>query len=189
MYAIANVSFGKDSTAMLWMVHEEGLPLDEVVFYDTGAEFGGVYAERDRMRTVIESWGVRYTELRPREPFFFSMLARPVKSRKSGETRYGGYGWCGGLCRWGTKAKTDALDRLWKSRGAGAVYVGIAADETERIGRERAPVERLPLVDAGMSEAECLKECERRGCTWDEGGCGSTTCSRGSRAGAAGTRT
>lgn len=34
---VASVSFGKDSLAMLLKIIEEGLPLDEVVFYDTGA--------------------------------------------------------------------------------------------------------------------------------------------------------
>ena len=38
-YYIANVSFGKDSLAMLLLILERGLPLNEVVFYDTGVEF------------------------------------------------------------------------------------------------------------------------------------------------------
>lgn len=33
---IASVSFGKDSLAMVLLILERGLPLDEVVFYDTG---------------------------------------------------------------------------------------------------------------------------------------------------------
>ena len=43
MKYIASVSFGKDSLAMLLRLIEEGKPLDEVVFYDTGMEFECIY--------------------------------------------------------------------------------------------------------------------------------------------------
>jgi 3'-phosphoadenosine 5'-phosphosulfate sulfotransferase (PAPS reductase)/FAD synthetase len=39
---IASVSFGKDSLAMVLLILERGLPLDEVVFYDTGMEFKAI---------------------------------------------------------------------------------------------------------------------------------------------------
>lgn len=42
---IASVSFGKDSLAMLLYILENKLPLDEVVFYDTGMEFQAIYWE------------------------------------------------------------------------------------------------------------------------------------------------
>lgn len=43
---IASVSFGKDSLAMVLLILERGLPLDEVVFYDTGMEFKAIYDTR-----------------------------------------------------------------------------------------------------------------------------------------------
>lgn len=42
-YAIASVSWGKDSLAMLHGLIERDMPLDEVVFYDTGMEFDAIY--------------------------------------------------------------------------------------------------------------------------------------------------
>ena len=93
---IASVSWGKDSLAMLHMLIGTGEPLDEVVFYDTGMEFGAIYAERDRMLPVLAERGIRYTELRPKDPFWWSMFCRPVRSRKTGEIHKYGYGWCGG---------------------------------------------------------------------------------------------
>lgn len=168
-WVIASVSWGKDSTAMLHLLIENGHGPDEVVFYDTGAEFEAIYAERDKTLPILYEHGIKYTELRPREPFFYSMLARPVRSRATGKVHRHGYGWCGGPCRWGTSEKTRALDRYAKSRGA-IVCVGIAADETRRIERERAEWKRLPLVEAGMTEAECLAMCYERGHEWSEGG-------------------
>lgn len=168
-WVIASVSWGKDSTAMLHMMIDKGRPPDEVVFYDTGAEFDAIYRERDRMLPMLAEHGIKYTELRPREPFFYSMLARPVRSRSTGEVHRRGYGWCGGPCRWGTTEKTRALDRYAKERGA-TVYVGIAADETQRIERERPGWKRLPLVEWGMTEADCLALCYERGNEWSKGG-------------------
>lgn len=166
---IASVSWGKDSTAMLHLLIESGYSPDEVVFYDTGAEFGAVYAERDRTLPLLAERGIKYTELRPRDPFFYSMLARPVRSRATGEIHRIGYGWCGGPCRWGTAEKTRALDRYATERGA-VVYVGLAADEERRIRRERPEWKRFPLVEAGMIEAECLAMCYERGHAWEQDG-------------------
>lgn len=59
---IASVSFGKDSLAMVLLILERGLPLDEVVFYDTGMEFKAIYDTRDRVLPILYDHGVKYTE-------------------------------------------------------------------------------------------------------------------------------
>ena len=84
MWHIASVSFGKDSLAMLLRLLEESAPLDEVVFYDTGMEFQAIYDTRDAVLPMLNRAGIKYTELHPDNT---------------------GYGWCGGLCRWGTTKK------------------------------------------------------------------------------------
>ena len=131
---IASVSFGKDSLAMILLILERGLPLDEVVFYDTGMEFKAIYDTRDRVLPILYDHGVKYTELRPPRPFLFDMLERPVQSRQKGAHR--GYGWCGGLCRWGTTEKLKAIDRYAEALGA-EVYIGIATDETTRLAKKK----------------------------------------------------
>ena len=100
---------------------------------------------------------------------WWDMFCRPVRSRETGEVHKRGYGWCGGLCRWGTTKKTAALDRHAKELSA-VVYVGIAADETVRIKRDRPEWKRLPLVEMGMTEADFLELCYERGHEWSEGG-------------------
>ena len=97
---IASVSFGKDSLAMVLYILEHGLPLDEVMFYDTGMEFEAIYRIRDKLLPILASRGIRYTELSPPVPFLYDMLERPVVSKQKGS--HFGYGWCGGVCRWGT---------------------------------------------------------------------------------------
>ena len=169
LWHIASVSWGKDSLAMLLKLMEHGEPLDEVVFFDTGMEFQAIYDTRDRVLPLLRQECIRYTELQPRHPMWWSMFCRPVKSRKTGEVHKHGYGWCGGPCRWGTTEKQRALDRYAESRKA-AVYVGIAADERDRLAKEVKPYKRHPLAEWGMTEADCLDFCEKRGVTWQKNG-------------------
>ena len=164
MKYVASVSFGKDSLAMLLFVLESGLPLDEVVFYNTGMEFQAIYHIRDKIIPILEERGIKFTELHPARPFLYDMLERPVVSEAKGIHR--GYGWCGGLCRWGTSEKIATIDRY--TRGC-HVYVGIAADEEKRL--DRLPEwKSTPIAEAGMTEADCLAYCRARGFTWEENG-------------------
>lgn len=160
-YAVASISFGKDSLAMCIGLIERGERLDEIVFYNTGMEFEAIYKERDRWAPWFEAHGVKFTELQPRRPFLADMFCTPIHSR--GGQLKAGYGWCGGPCRWGTSNKTSALDK--HMRGAGVQYVGIAADEK----RPLDPAKKYPLIEWGMTEADCLQFCYDHGAEWAEG--------------------
>lgn len=166
-YFIASVSWGKDSLAMLLRLLDTGAPLDEVVFYDTGMEFRAIYSTRDQVLPMLAAAGVKYKELHPEDPFLWTMLERPVESKQKGSHQ--GYGWCGGLCRWGTTEKTKALDAYAERLGA-MVYVGIAADETPRLEKEKKPYKIHPLAAWGMTERTCKRYCYRRGFRWVENG-------------------
>ena len=165
MRSVASVSFGKDSLAMLLLLLERNTRLDEVIFYNSEMEFQAIYDIRDRIKPVLAQRGIRFTEVKPGVPFLYNMLDRPVNSKKNGF--HLGYGWCGGPCRWGTKLKTTALDGL--TLDADIHYVGIAADEPERLARLEAP-KCSPLAEAGMTEADCLAYCYARGFFWEENG-------------------
>ena len=156
---IASVSWGKDSLAMLLRLIEENKPLDEVVFFDTGMEFQAIYDTRDKVLPLLEKHGITYTELKPKRSFLYDMCMRPIKGRDTT-----GYGWCGGLCRWGTTFKQDAMDKHKKQYGDDLVeYIGIAADETKRLKDKN-----YPLVSWGMTEAQCLAYCYERHFYWEE---------------------
>ena len=158
---IANVSFGKDSLAMLLMLIEKKYPLDEVIFYDTSKEFHAIYNLRDKVKPLLESKGITFTQLEPPKPFDYMMFDTPKRNGANG------YGWCGGRCRWGTGYKTSALDK----HGRGAfVYIGIAADETARLKKDYGNRKLLPLVEWGMTEQDCLQYCYSKGYDWNENG-------------------
>ena len=76
MKFIASCSFGKDSLAMVLRLLEEGRPLDEVIFFDTGMEFDSIYRNRDRIKEVLFDKHIRYTELKSKYSFLFGMLIR-----------------------------------------------------------------------------------------------------------------
>lgn len=166
MKHIASVSFGKDSLAMLLYILENNLPLDEVMFYDTGMEFQAIYNNRDKAIRLLEQKGVKYTEFKPKQPFLYTMLEHPHKSKKDGIVRYG-YKWCGGACRWGTSEKLAALDRYLKAQKAWT-YIGIAADEAHRLEKIKNQNKSSPIAQAGMSEADCLSYCREQGWNWIE---------------------
>ena len=107
MKYIASCSFGKDSLAMVLLLIEMGYQLDEVIFFNTGMEFEAIYNVRDRLIPIPKERGIKYTELEPQKPFLYNMLERPVESKQKG--CHCGYGWCGGVCRWGTTEKTGLL--------------------------------------------------------------------------------
>lgn len=190
MRHIASVSWGKDSLAMLLMLIEKNYPLDEVVYFDTGMEFQAVYNLRDKIKPLLESKGIKYTELKPKCEFCYKMFDKPVKA-KNGTIHYG-YSWCGGRCRWGTTEKLVALEKYCK----GAIqYVGIAGDEPKRldgifeiekdenkkfvlnekgcakIGKQISNFNKTyPLAEWGMTEKDCLQYCYDKGYYWLEDG-------------------
>lgn len=165
MKHIASVSWGKDSLAMLLMLIEKNYPLDEVVYFDTGMEFQAIYNLRDKVKLLLESKGIKYTELKPKCEFCYKMFDKPVKAKNG--TTHNGYSWCGGRCRWGTTEKLTALEKYCK----GAVeYVGIAVDETQRLIKERKGNKKFPLAEWDMTEKDCLQYCYDKGYNWLEDG-------------------
>ncbi len=157
-------SGGKDSTAMLNLMIEKGMQIDEVVFFDTGWEFDSVYENVDLHEKKCKELGIKFTRLYPSKPFDYLAFEKEV--HKKDGTIQKGYSWCGGLCRWGTTEKLKALEKYCK----GSIeYVGLAYDEQPRIAKERKGIKKFPLNDWQMTEADALNDCYQRGVTYPEG--------------------
>lgn len=172
---VASSSFGKDSCAMLINIIEKGLPLDDIVFFDTGNEFNAIYSVINWFRLHLKNIGSKLsiTVLGMNETYEQLMFEHKV-SKKDG-TIQEGYSWCGGRCRWMTSYKLQYLNRYYKEKYPDCViceYVGIAADESTRIDRSiKYPTIKLyPLVEWKMKEADCLKMCYDYGIQWLENG-------------------
>lgn len=160
---VVSLSGGKDSTAMLLRMIEEGWPIDHIIFCDTGLEFDGMYHHIDKLEAYI---GRPITRLKSPLSFEYYLLEYTPKRKKQELMDKVGLSWAGPRKRWCTAVlKTRIIDRYISdlSKGHKVVqYIGIAADEPLRV-REK----RYPLVEWGMTEAECLAYCKERGFDWD----------------------
>lgn len=169
---ICSCSFGKDSLAMLLKLLEEKRQIDEVIFFDTGMEFNSIYHNRDRIKAVLQSENITYTELRNGNHFVYDMLCKPIKYREQNKPYpyHYGLGWCGKL-RWATSTKTKTITAHLKRKYPDCKiyeYVGIAFDELDRV--KDNPYKLYPLVEWQMTEADCLKYCYDNGYDWNENG-------------------
>jgi len=172
---IASCSFGKDSLAMILKLLELNYPLDEVVYFDIGAEFESIYTNKELIKKELGKREIQFTELKPKHNFFYTMLEKEVYKRNG--QKQSGYKWCGGLCRWGTTLKLNAIKENNKKYGDEFIveYVGIAVDEQERLLRERVKrcenrLKLYPLAEWGMTEKGCLNHCYSKGFSWNENG-------------------
>ena len=105
-YNIVSFSGGKDSTAMLLRMIDEGMQIDEIIFCDTGIEFPGLYKHIDKVEKDI---GRKITRLKSEDDFEYLLSRKPVQREKP--TPYAlehgfdhpGYGWAGPRMRWCTE--------------------------------------------------------------------------------------
>ena len=78
VFNVVSFSGGKDSTAMLLRMLEEGMPIDCVLFCDTGLEFPQMY---EHIYRVEMETGISITHVKPERSFEYMMLEQPVKRR------------------------------------------------------------------------------------------------------------
>jgi 3'-phosphoadenosine 5'-phosphosulfate sulfotransferase (PAPS reductase)/FAD synthetase len=58
---IASCSFGKDSLAMILKLLELNYPLDEIVYFDIGAEFESIYQNKQRVKEILRNRDILFT--------------------------------------------------------------------------------------------------------------------------------
>lgn len=176
IYHIVSLSGGKDSTAMLLKMLEKRMPIDLILFCDTGLEFPEMYAHLDKLEKFID---MPITRIRAEHSYEYYFLHAPVKRKNEAAfaeqfgRSYTGYGWAGPKMRWCTSVLKDTprerFLRPLRKKYDIMEYIGIAADETYRLERKRNQIASHihPLVEWNMTEANCLQYCYERGFDWD----------------------
>lgn len=171
---VPSFSGGKDSTYLVLRLHELGIKMADIVYFDTGWEFPHMEAHISQVEDIIKQ---RITRLVPREDFDF-LFARKARTRNAKSTRKG-YGWPSAMRRWCTGEKQRAINAYansltWQGIALPVIQcLGYASDEASRVEKHKArKVPRFqgyayPMVEWGVSESHALEYCRERGLAWD----------------------
>lgn len=160
---IVSLSGGKDSTAMLLRMLEEGMPVDIILFCDTGLEFDAMYRHIDKLEKYIDR---PITRLKGKDSFEYLFFEHEPKRRNPELQGRKGFSWAGPRNRWCTATlKTRVINHYLRGLSKDyeiEQYIGIAADEPQRVHEFN-----YPLIDWGMTEKDCLQYCKERGFDWE----------------------
>lgn len=167
MKQIVSLSGGKDSTAMLISMLEHNEQIDEVIFADTTVEFPVMY---EHLALLEKFTGLNFTMLRPEHDFEYYLSKHP--KTRGNKRNVLGYGFPTSGARWCTTIfKKDAVKRYLRSKyplEQVCQCIGIALDEQERVDQTLLSqgLVRYPLIEYGMTEADCLEKAYSCGFDW-----------------------
>ena len=163
---IVSFSGGKDSTAMLLMMLEKGLQIDDIVFMDTGVEFPEMYEHIEKVEKYINH---KVTRLRAKKSFEYMLLEYEKKKGKNKGQK--GYSFPDFRNRWCTQYfKKSMIKRYIKENYKDfeiIEYHGIAVDEVKRLEKNKEKNIKYPLADWNMTEKDCLEYCYAKGFNWN----------------------
>lgn len=162
MEYIASISYGKDSLAMLEVIHRNSLPLDRIVTVEVMAT-ATIPADLPPMmefkakadEIIYKKYGIRVEHISAPKSYedYFYYKCNGKKSKNAGKI-YGFPLQKGNWCN--SRLKVDVLDKIQK----GAVtYIGIAADEPSRF-HTLSETKRSPLVEYDWTESMCREWCK-----------------------------
>ena len=102
MKHIVSFSGGKDSTAMLLRMLEENMPIDKILFCDTGKDFPDMLEHIRKVQNyIVHNYGKEIITLVPSKSFDYYMFEHEKTRGKNKGKK--GYGWATIFCRWCTR--------------------------------------------------------------------------------------
>ena len=146
---ILSFGAGVNTVALMVILIQEGLPLDGVIFADTGGETPATYDSVKVARDYLDEYDIPFTvvQARPRKTDLYgtSLRRRVIPSV---------------VWRWCTRDfKVNPIHRYYLGLGGHVnQYIGIAFDEIHRMkdSREEFITNLYPLVDRKMTREDCI---------------------------------
>jgi len=160
---IVSFSGGKDSTAMLLMMLQKNMPIDEIIFCDTGMEFPQMY---DHIYEIEYYINRPIKILKPEYTFEYYMKEyMPTKGKRKGIS---GLGWMTMSQRWCTYfLKERVMNKYLADNRKNCIeYHGIAFDEPKRINKNKHINVKYPLFEWKITEKQALEFCYNHGFNW-----------------------
>ena len=165
----ANLSGGRDSSAMVVRWLESGQRLDYVIFCDTGFEFAEMYAYIERLDEYLQKrFGIGITRLDSREKIETWGFVQPI-GRGKREGRFRGLPRRLGMdyCTREAKIRPSELFVLSRSRARfrNCVLIGYTHAEVQRgrVSNLDYAIARYPLAEWHWNERECEEFLRARG--------------------------
>lgn len=171
---VVSFSGGKDSTAMLLMMIEKGIPIDRVICVDTTKEFPQMYEHIEKVSGMIEPLKIEIVKID-----FDYWFGEHIKTRgkRIGEK---GYGFPDFRNRWCTALKQESYGKIvasmqYNPRKRGGIncipdeiveFHGIAFDEKKRTLKNKKRNIQYPLVEWQITEKQALEYCYAKGLDW-----------------------
>ncbi len=178
MQYILSLSYGKDSLACLEAIRLLGWPLDRIIHAEVWAtdtipaDLPPMVEFKAKADAIIkERYGIEVEHVRAMqnskthglqrltfETMFYDMPKKRDVSKQGMIKGFPGVV----QVRWCRKLKVNYFQKVSANENT-VQYLGIAANEQERIKRHTRPGVRLPLVELGWDEARCRQWCEENG--------------------------
>lgn len=153
IYSVLSLGAGVNSTALLHVLLDEQMPLDEVVLADTGAEKPETYEYIEKwIKPFLAEKGVPYTVVKPKT----QLIERCLHGHKVPDRHF----------RWSTRdMKINPIKKYLKPRKPVHVYLGICYDEIHRVKDSRIDwiTNSWPLVDKRITRQDCVDILRRKG--------------------------
>lgn len=152
------LSGGQDSTAMTLRLLELGMPVDYIVFSDTGLEYDEMYIYLDKLDAFFQrKYNKKITRLYPKNSFEHWTFGKTVKGEHIGMIR--GTPRVGLPCFWRREGKEYPLTRWIKKNKIEDFikYVGYTNSETARATNMGSYNYHAPLIEWGWDEQDVQK--------------------------------
>lgn len=167
MKYIASCSFGKDSIATILLAKEHGELLDEIVYCEVmfDKDISGELPEHrnfiyNKVIPTFESWGYKVTVLHSKKTYLDYFHRKAVKGKSIGKKK--GFP-MGNHCGVQTECKLKLIHDFYKTTTKDFIqYIGIAVDESKRLGRVARTTNQISLLQKyGYTERMAFDLCKK----------------------------